>query len=68
MGTLSDTTERVFIASAHTLCDRCPAIARAAVEVDADTDLLLYFCGHHLREHEDALLGSGYTIYEDVLT
>lgn len=68
MKTLTDTAERVFIASSHTLCDSCSVPARAAVELDETGDLVLYFCHHHLRLLEDRFLDLGYTIYEDVLT
>jgi len=34
-------------------CDRCGAPAKARVELPSGGELL--FCGHHLREHSDAL-------------
>lgn len=53
-----------YTASPGVLCDRCVAMARA--EVQLPEGRRLYFCAHHLHEHEEALLEAGYSFSEDL--
>lgn len=49
--------------TAQDRCDRCGARALAVAKKFGLSDLL--FCGHHLHEHEDALLRQDWIIYSD---
>jgi hypothetical protein len=44
-------------------CDRCGARATVRAELQGGGELL--FCGHHGREHGEALWREGAEIYED---
>lgn len=51
------------------MADRCDAdgVAQAFVRlVWGGSDLLL--CGHHFNEHQVALIGDGWSVYEDART
>lgn len=44
-------------------CDRCGAQARHAARRSDCADLL--FCSHHIRDHSEKLLDTGWTIISD---
>lgn len=47
-------------------CDNkgCPSRAVTIAYMDMD-DLELFFCGHHTRQHEPALVGQGFSLYKN---
>ena len=49
--------------TAQDRCDRCGARAAHVAKKMSFSELL--FCGHHIREHEGALLNQGWIIYSD---
>lgn len=51
--TVMDDTDRISLG----LCERCPSRAATLWQRDA---LLITFCGHHDREHMDALASQGF--------
>jgi hypothetical protein len=44
-------------------CDRCGAQAYHVARHEGRSDL--YFCKHHMRDHKDALLDTGWKIISD---
>lgn len=48
----------------HDRCDSCGA--QAFVEVtSAESGLVLLFCNHHTRKHQDALATSGFAFHDE---
>lgn len=43
-------------------CDRCNAQAFVSVKVSSGS---LFFCGHHFRKHESALVSQGAEVLEN---
>lgn len=46
-------------------CDRCGAQAFARATLPGADGAALFFCGHHFRAHEDALVAAGADILDE---
>lgn len=58
--------EPMFTSTPQTRCDGCSAQAYSvAIKSGSPSDLM--FCGHHTRQHMDALLNSGWVVHTDTL-
>lgn len=49
----------------HTTCDACSARSTNVVFPEGSIEVVLAFCGHHIRKNADALLGQGFSVFPD---
>lgn len=47
-------------------CDKCGSTVRASYEAKKE-DIVLHFCGHHIRDYAETLKAQGFSVFpEDI--